>query len=69
MYTTRVGIALSVLFNVLLGGESNQTFSARNWGWERDGKFNLCNVIDFFFGQGHCLECWAYWRIAKRSVT
>ena len=29
-YFERVGIALSVLLNVVLGGYSNQTFSARN---------------------------------------
>lgn len=46
MYFGRIGIALSVLFNVILGGYSNQTFSARNWGWKRQGKPNIVWLID-----------------------
>ena len=61
-YFTRVGTALSVLFNVVIGGPSNQTFSARNWQWKKDKKFNLVWVIDLMLGSGHCLECWAYWK-------
>lgn len=49
LYLMRVGIALSVLLNVLLGGQSNQTFSARNWGWKREGKANLVFIIDPLF--------------------
>ena len=65
MYLYRVGIALSVLLNVLLGGYSNQTFSARNWQWKRDGKFNLVFLIDFVLGEQHCMNSWSYWRIRK----
>lgn len=49
IYLTRVGLALSVLFNVLLGGPSNQTFSARNWAWKREGKWHIVPVIDGMF--------------------
>jgi hypothetical protein len=45
-YVSRIGIALSVLLNVVLGGPSNQTFSARNWGWKRNKKPNLVWLID-----------------------
>lgn len=45
-YFSRIGIALSVLLNVFLGGPSNQTFSARNWEWKRQNKPNLVCVID-----------------------
>jgi hypothetical protein len=56
-YISRVGIALSVLFNVLLGGPSNQTFSARNYGWKRDGEPNLVWLIDFvFFYAGYGIQ-------------
>lgn len=65
MYARRVLIALSVLLNVLLGGHSNQTFSARNWQWKRDKRFNLVFLIDFMLGQNHCMECWAYWKVRK----
>ena len=55
-YVVRVAVALSVLFNVLTGGASNQTFSARNWGWKKQGKANLVWLIDFLFGRDHCAE-------------
>jgi hypothetical protein len=45
-YLARIGIALSVLLNVILGGPSNQTFSARNWGRKRRGQINLVWLID-----------------------
>jgi len=48
-YISRVAISLSVLLNVLLGGPSNQTFSARNYGWKREGKPNGVVVIDAIF--------------------
>jgi hypothetical protein len=66
-YLKRVGIAISILFNVLLGGNSNQTFSARNWELKRKGQFNLVSLIDliFFLDQYHCLTSWVYWRMRK----
>jgi hypothetical protein len=68
-YIERIGIALSVLLNVLLGGYSNQTFSARNYGWKREGKPNLVWLIDFifWFDEKHCMEAWTYWYIRKEN--
>jgi hypothetical protein len=62
-YLERVGIAFSVLLNVILGGRSNQTFSARNYGWKRRGKPNLVWLIDFLivWDKDHCLHSWLYW--------
>lgn len=62
-YIQRVGIALSVLLNVILGGYSNQTFSARNYGWKREGLPNLVWLIDilFWFDPDHCMNAWLYW--------
>jgi hypothetical protein len=65
-YLKRVGISLSVLLNVLLGGDSNQAFSARNHLWKRQGKFNLCIPIDFMLGKDHCLMSWVYWISRKQ---
>jgi hypothetical protein len=62
-YLNRVGVAMSVLFNVLTGGASNQTFSARNWQWKKDKKYNLVWLIDLLLGKGHCAECWVYWKV------
>jgi hypothetical protein len=64
-YLKRVGIALSVLLNVLLGGSSNQTFSARNYHWKRNYKPNIYKAIDFVFGKDHCLISWVYWETRK----
>lgn len=69
-YLSRVGIALSVLLNVILFGPSNQTFSARNWMWKRKKKPNLVPVIDWIAyaiarDQDHCQTSWVYWRVRK----
>lgn len=49
LYLSRIGIALSVLLNVILGGYSNQTFSARNYAWQKRGCYNLVWVIDSIY--------------------
>ena len=73
-YLQRIGIALSVLLNVILGGPSNQTFSARNWAWKRGGYPNLVWFIDFIFSlyeKDHCEVSWEYWayKIKKLDET
>lgn len=64
-YVERVGIATSVWINVVTGGASNQTFSARNWMWRKQGKFNLVWLIDYLLGENHCAECWVYWKVRE----
>jgi len=64
-YFFRVGIALSMLFNVLSGGAIGQTFSARQHEAKRAGKRNLSLFIDAFCGEDHCMRCWAYWKVRK----
>ena len=61
---------MSVLFNVILGGPSNMTFSARNHQWRIDDKANVCSLIDlfFFFDPEHCRKSWAYWRLRKHTT-
>lgn len=66
IYLKRVLTAMSVLINVLLGGPNNQTFSARNHDWQRRKKPNITKVIDFVLGEGHCVECWVYWKVRKK---
>ena len=58
-YLTRIGIAISVLLNVTLGGYSNQTFSARNYAWRKKGCYNLVWVIDMVY---------YYWSLALNLV-
>jgi hypothetical protein len=67
-YISRVGVALSVLINVLLGGASNQTFSARNYERKIRGKINLVWLIDliFFFDKNHCFMSWAFWKTTEK---
>lgn len=66
-YLERVGIAMSILLNVILGGPSNQTFSARNFKWQQDGKWNLVWLIDalVFWDKDHCFHSWIYYKTTK----
>ena len=64
-YFVRIFLALSVLLNVVIGGPSNQTFSARNWEWKRKGKANLVWLIDALLAKDHCSDSWAYWVIRR----
>ena len=64
-YLNRVFVATSVLANVLTGGESNQTFSARNWHWKKNNRPNLVWAIDFILGKDHCVQCWVYWKVRE----
>jgi hypothetical protein len=64
-YLYRVGIALSMFVNVLLGGPIGQTISARQYDLKRDGKFNFSKQIDILCGEDHCMSCWAYWKVRK----
>lgn len=64
-YLYRVCLALSVLLNVVMGGASNQTFSARNWQWKKEGRWNIVWMIDRILGKGHCVECWVWWKTRR----
>lgn len=65
-YFERIGIALSVLLNVILGGHSNQTFSARNYALKKAGKPNLVWIIDRITpDKDHCMVSWSYWVVRK----
>ena len=65
-YIKRVLIAISVLVNVILGGQNNQTFSARNHQLKKENRLNLCRQIDAILGEGHCAQCWAYWKVRRQ---
>jgi hypothetical protein len=67
-YLQRIGMALSILLNVILGGKSNQSFSARNWDWKLEGKPNLVWLIDkiFWFDQDHCQGAWEFWFVIQQ---
>lgn len=67
-YLTRAGRSLSILLNVLTGGASNQTFSARNWGWRKAGKPNMVAIIDAILGRDHCCQSWVWW-YTSRSIN
>lgn len=65
-YFSRVVIAISVLINVLTGGQSNQTLSARNWERKRLGRSNLVPLLDFLSrNPTHCMENWTHWYLRK----
>lgn len=69
-YLFRVGVALDILFNVITGGHINQTFSARNYVWKKNGKPNLVLLIDLiiFWDKDHCMNSWLYWLTKSNRV-
>ena len=64
-YVHRVTLSFSVLLNVILGGRSHQTFSARNYQWQKDSRRNVAKFIDAVLGEGHCQDCWVHWKIRE----
>lgn len=69
-YFNRISVAFSILLNCILGGKSNQTFSARNWQRQRDGKLNLVWLLDLIFlKRGHCSDSWIKWTLINNSIT
>lgn len=66
-YLERVAIATSILLNVILGGVSNQTFSARNYRWQQEGKWNIAWLIDIivFWDKYHCFHSWVYYKTTR----
>ena len=69
MYLKRVGVQLSALLNVVLGGYANQTFSARNYDWKKRGLPHLVPIIDLVLGEGHCLHDWVTWTLLRDTLV
>lgn len=69
-YLNRLGTALSILINVITGGKSNQTLSARQYARMREGNPNLVWFIDriFFLEEDHCMEAWIKWEIISKAI-
>ncbi len=77
MYNTwpwKVGLALSQLFNAILGGWPDETFCSRCYRWKRDGiRAWPCNVLDaiVFFdnkdGVRHCQKAFNHEREERHS--
>lgn len=70
-YISRLSLAFSILFNTMLGGSTNQSFSARNWQWKKDNHLNFVWLIDlmFFLEKDHCLESYIKWTIINHAIT
>ena len=73
LYLLRVGLACSVLINVILRGESNQTTSARLWELYRTHNIKAYTLVDFiaektFGDELHCLKAWINWRLIKHTL-
>jgi len=71
MYFKRILIASSILFNVIIGGRLNQSFSAAQHQKRRDGKANIASIIDFIFYKDieHCMEAWIKWKIIHNAIN
>jgi hypothetical protein len=67
-YFSQVGRALSRLFNALMGGEGDVTFSAYSYelsineGRAISRTYGALRVaiVDFIAGKGHCAEAWRW---------
>lgn len=69
-YVYRVAIALSILLNVLAGGHPNQTFSARNYEWRKQGRPNIVWLIDWLTKDpNHCLVDWVNWQLIRDTLN
>ena len=67
-YIKKVCINLSIFSNVIMGGEYNQTFSARNYQRKKEGNKNIVPVIDFILGKDHCMMSWVNWVCRSNPV-
>jgi hypothetical protein len=38
-------------------------FAVLNWKRKRKGKLHISFIIDFFYGENYCAECWIDWRL------
>ena len=68
-YCLRVLISLSMLLNVVTGGRVHQPFSARNWQWKKENKFNLVYIIDMCYGESHCMHSWIRWTTRQEIIN
>ena len=62
-YVRNILVTLSILLNVIFGGEIHQTFSANNYERYRRSKLNMVRFIDllFWWDPDHCLKSWVSW--------
>lgn len=63
-----VGTALTIMLNALSGGKPYQTFSARQWELQIEGRFNLHAFVDTLFEENHCLREYYKWSTARQAV-
>jgi hypothetical protein len=71
MYFKRIIIATSILFNVIIGGRLNQSFSAAQWERKRNGKWHLVWLLNAIFYKEieHCMEAWVKWKIIHQAIN
>jgi uncharacterized membrane protein YciS (DUF1049 family) len=67
-YLWKYIVPMSICINVVTGGAKDQTFSARNWYWKRNGKYNIVIIIDLVFGDGHCMMSWVNFTLKKGEI-
>lgn len=69
-YICRVSTSISIFLNCILGGHSNQTFSARNWELKLNNLPNAVWLIDaiFFMHINHCEQSYVKWKMIKQAI-
>lgn len=65
---TCVLFAVSILMNVIFGGKSNQTLSARSYDRKRNNKFNFSWFFNLIFNDAsHSMDNWIAWKTYKNE--
>ena len=69
-YFSRVLLSFSILLNTVLGGSTNQSFSARNWELKLNNLPNAVWLIDaiFFRHINHCEQSYVKWQMIKQAI-
>ena len=65
-YLNRLLRSLSQTLNVLLNGDTDQTFAARNYDRKKKGLINAVFMIDLLMGRDHCQYEWVDWKVKNK---
>lgn len=63
-YLHNLFIAVDQLFNAVIGGWPDETYSSRMW--REQNKIRIA-ILDFFFGKNHCQNTWNWERMDMHS--
>lgn len=65
-YFHNLFVAFDQLFNAIVGGWPDETYSSRAWR-EKDFRPWRVKILDFLFGENHCHNTWNWERLDMHS--